>query len=177
MSRSQFFAATLLMCAVGSAPLAQDATTSSQPAASATAFVDKAGSSGRAEVEMAELGARKAKSSQVKAFAKQMVVDHTKANQDLLTAIKGKGLQVPSSRTDMQKAAMDKFQQQEAGKSFDRAYMAQMVEDHKEAVELFESAADDDSLDINLRGYAKQTLPALRDHLQHAQTIASKLAD
>jgi len=52
-----------------------------------------------------------------------------------------------------------------------------MVEDHKAAVELFESAADDDGLDINLRGYAKQTLPALREHLQQAQTIESKLVD
>jgi putative membrane protein len=106
-----------------------------------------------------------------------MVEDHKKANQDLLTAIKGKGMQVPSSRTDTHKAMMEKFQQQEAGKSFDRAYMAQMVEDHKAAVELFESAADDDGLDINLRGYAKQTLPALREHLQQAQTIESKLVD
>jgi putative membrane protein len=72
---------------------------------------------------------------------------------------------------------MDKFQQQEAGKSFDRAYMEQMIEDHKAAVELFETAADDENLDINLRGYAKATLPTLRDHLKQAQAIQSKLTD
>ena len=96
------------------------------------------GSSGLAEVEMGELGAQKAKNGQIKAFAKQMVADHTKANQEPLTAIKGKGLQVPSSRTDMHKAMMEKFQQQDAGKDFDRAYLAQMGQDHKAAVELFE---------------------------------------
>ena len=87
---------------------------------------------------MGELGAQKAKNGQIKAFAKQMVADHTKANQEPLTAIKGKGLQVPSSRTDMHKAMMEKFQQQDAGKDFDRAYLAQMGQDHKAAVELFE---------------------------------------
>jgi putative membrane protein len=134
--------------------MAQDAASSAQSNASAKEFVEKAGTSGLAEV-----------------------ADHTKANQELVTAIKGKGMQVPSSRTDMHKAMMEKFQQQDAGKNFDRAYMEQMVEDHKAAVELFETAADDDGLDINLRGYAKQTLPTLREHLKEAQTIESKLTD
>jgi putative membrane protein len=177
MNSSRILAAALVLCAMGSASMAQDAATSAQSNASARQFVEKAGASGLAEVEMGELGAQKAKNGQVKAFAKRMIADHTKANQDLLTAIKGKGMQVPSSRTDTHKAMMERLQQQEAGKNFDRAYMEQMVEDHKAAVELFESAADDDGLDINLRAYAKQTLPALRDHLQQAQTIASKLAD
>jgi len=177
MNSSRILAAALMVCAMGSAPMAQDAATSAQSNAAAKQFVEKAGASGLAEVEMGELGAQKAKNSQVKAFAKRLIADHSKANQELLTAIKGKGLQVPSSRTDTHKATMEKFQQQEAGMNFDRAYMEQMVEDHKAAIELFESAADDDGLDINLRGYARQTLPALRDHLQQAQAIASKLAD
>ena len=184
MNTSRILVAALLVCATGSAPMAQDTATSEQPSASLKQssaslkeFVDKAGTSGLAEVEMGKLGAQKAKSGQVEAFAKRMVADHTKANQELQTAIKGKGVQVPASRTDLHKAMMDKFQQQDAGKSFDRAYMAQMVEDHKAAVELFESAADDDGLDMDVRAYAKRTLPALRDHLQQAQKIQSKLAD
>lgn len=177
MNRSRILTAALLLCAMGSAPMAQDTSTPAPTSASAKEFVDKAGVSGLAEVEMGQLGVQKAKNAQVKAFAKTMVADHTKANQELVTAIKGKGLQVPSSRTDMHKAMMEKLQQQDAGKDFDHAYMAQMIEDHKAAVELFESAADDDGLDMNLRGYAKQTLPALREHLQQAQTIQSKLSD
>ncbi len=106
-----------------------------------------------------------------------MVADHTKASQELLTAIKGKGVQVPSSRTDLHKATVEKFQQQDAGKNFDRDYMEQMVEGHEAAVELFETAADDEKLDLELRAYAKRTLPTLRDHLKQAQTIKSKLAD
>jgi putative membrane protein len=176
MNRSSILIAALL-CATGSASMAQDTATTAQSSASVKEFVDKAGTSGLAEVEMGQLGVQKAKNNQVKAFAKQIVADHTKANQELVTVTKGKGVQVPASRTDMHKAMMDKFQQQEAGKSFDRAYMEQMIEDHKAAVELFETAADDENLDINLRGYAKATLPTLRDHLKQAQTIESKLTD
>jgi putative membrane protein len=162
---------------MGSASMAQDSATKAQSSAAVQEFVDKAGTSGLAEVEMGELGAKRAKNGQVEAFAKLMVADHTKANQELLTAIKGKGVQVPSSRTAMHKATVEKFQQQDAGKNFDRDYIEQMVEDHKAAVELFENAADDQQLDLELRVYAKRTLPVLREHLKQAQTIKNKLAD
>jgi putative membrane protein len=72
---------------------------------------------------------------------------------------------------------MEKFQQQDAGKDFDRNYMELMVEDHETAVELFESAADNETLDVDLRSYAKRMLPTLRDHLKQAQAIESKLHD
>jgi putative membrane protein len=176
MNRSSILVAALL-CVTGSASIAQDTATSAQSSAFAKEFVEKAGASGLAEVEMGEVGAQKAKNGQVKEFAKRMVVDHTKANQELLTAIKGKGVQVPTSRTDMHKATIEKFQKQDASKEFDRDYMEQMIEDHKVAVELFETAADDQKLDLDLRSYARRVLPTLRDHLNQAQTIVGKLAD
>jgi putative membrane protein len=182
MNRSPILAAVLLCVAGSNSSIAQDTATSAQSTAAAKEFVEKAGQSGLAEVEMGELGAQKATNGQVKAFAKRMVADHKKANEELETlvtgkALQGKGLQIPSSRSDMHKAAMEKFHQQDAGKGFDRAYMEQMVEDHKTDVELFETAADNERLDPNLSGYAKRILPTLRDHLNQAQTIESKLSD
>jgi putative membrane protein len=179
MRRSLVLVAALL-CATGGTTMAQEtattqSATSAQSSAAAKQFVEQAGISGLAEVEMGELGVKKATNGQVKAFAKRIVADHTKANEELMTAIKGKGLQVPSSRTSMHKATVEKFQQQDAGKNFDRDYMEQMIEDHKADVELFETAADDEKLDLELRSYAKRMLPTLRDHLQQAQTIQSKL--
>lgn len=181
MNRSPILAAVLLCAAGSSSSIAQDTATSAQSAA-AKEFVEKAGTSGLAEVEMGELGAQKATNGQVKAFAKRMMADHKKANEELETVIKGKGLQskglqIPASRSDMHKTTMEKFHQQEVGKDFDRDYMEQMVEDHKTDVELFETAADNEKLDPNLRGYAKRILPTLRDHLSQAQTIESKLSD
>ena len=181
MNRSLVLVAALLS-ATGGVAMAQDTATSAQPAttaqsgAAAKEFVEQAGTGGLAEVEMGELGAKKATNGQVKAFAKHVVEDHTKANQELVTVSKGKGVQVPSSRSALHKATIEKFQQQEAGKSFDRDYMEQMVEDHKAAIELFETAADDEKLDLDLRTYAKRVLPTLRDHLKQAQAIQSKLA-
>jgi predicted outer membrane protein len=84
--------------------------------------VEKAGTSFLAEVEMRELGAQKGRTARS---------DH---------------LQSGWSQTDMHKATVEKFQQRDAGKNFDRDYMDQMVEDHEAAVELFETAADDEKL-------------------------------
>jgi len=167
----------IFFCAASGTSIAQNNADSTRPSMSASEFVAKAGAGGLAEVEMGEVGVQKATSGQVKAFAKRVVTDHRKANEQLVAAIKGKGLQVPSSRSAMHKAMMDKFREAEAGKDFDRDYMEQMVEDHKMDIELFETAADDAKLDPELRAYAKNTLPTLRDHLKQAQTIESKLSN
>ena len=167
----------IFLCAAGSTSVAQNTDDSTRPSISASEFVEKAGAGGLAEVEMGELGVQKATSGQVKAFAKRVVTDHTKANEQLVAATKGKGLEVPSSRSATHKAMMDKFREADAGKDFDRDYMEQMVEDHKIDIELFETAADDVKLDSALRTYAKTTLPTLRDHLKQAQTIESKLSN
>lgn len=168
--------AAIILCAGSGMSMAQDTSDTAHARISASEFIQKAGAGGLAEVEMGKLGTKKATNSRVRTFAKQIVTDHTKANEELVAAAKGKGA-VPSSRDTMHKSMMDKFQQQEAGKEFDRSYMEQMVQDHKADVELFETAADDSSLDTELRAYAKKTLPTLREHLSQAQTIASKLTD
>jgi putative membrane protein len=168
--------AAILLCAANGMSTAQDTANTAHSGISASEFIAKAGAGGLAEVEMGELGAKKATNGQVKAFAKRIVTDHTKANEELRAAAKGKG-PVPSSRDPMHKAMMDKFHQQEAGKEFDRDYMEQMVKDHKTDVDLFETAADDPKLDAELRAYAKKTLPTLREHLSQAQTIESKLTN
>jgi putative membrane protein len=167
----------MFLCAASSTSIAQSTDASTRPSISASEFVEKAGAGGLAEVEMGEVGVQKASNGQVKEFAKRIVTDHTKANAQLNTVLKGKGLEVPSSRSATHKAMMDKFRQQEAGKDFDRSYMEHMVEDHKGDIELFETAADDKKLDNDLSTYAKVTLPVLRDHLKQAQTILSKLSN
>ena len=101
----------IFLCAASSTSIAQNTADSTRPSSSASEFVAKAGAGGLAEVEMGELGVQKATSGQVKAFAKRIVTDHTKANEQLVTVIKGKGLQVPSSQSATHKAMMDKFRQ------------------------------------------------------------------
>jgi putative membrane protein len=138
-------------------------------------FAKKAGAAGLAEVHMGKLGGQKATNAEVKAFAEKMVSDHSKANKELATLAKSKGLEVPAEPDLMHKGMMEKFEHQKADADFNHDYMQQMVRDHEKAVELFKSAAAEDELDPEVRAWAKKTLPTLQGHLKDAQTLEGKL--
>ncbi len=56
-----------------------------------TEFMNEAASGGMMEVELGQLAANKAVSADVKKFAKMMVDDHTKANNELKSLADSKG--------------------------------------------------------------------------------------
>jgi putative membrane protein len=145
-------------------------------AISAADFAKKAGAAGAAEVEMGKLGSQKATDAQVKAYAQKMVTDHTKANKELMAAAKSKGLEVPTEPGLVHKGMKEKFEQQAADHDFNHDFMQQMVRDHKATVELFQTAANDTTLDPDMRALAKKTLPTLEQHLAEAQKLEAKLA-
>jgi putative membrane protein len=166
------FSTMLLIAALGTA----STVALGADAISAADFTKKAGEAGAAEVEMGKLGAAKASNADVKAFAQKMVTDHTKANKELMTVAKGKGLEVPTEPGLMHKGMKEKFDHQSADADFNHDFMQQMVRDHKATVELFQTAANDTTLDPELRALAKKTLPTLQQHLSEAQTLEAKLA-
>lgn len=143
---------------------------------SAEEFAKKAGAAGMAEVEMGKLGAQKATDPEVKKYAQKIVADHTKANKELMAAAKGKSLEVPTEPDMMHKGMMEKFEHQSADGDFNHDYMQQMVRDHKKVIEVFQSAANDSTLDPEMRALAKKTLPTLEAHLADAQKLEAKLA-
>jgi putative membrane protein len=162
----------LLIAALGTA----SAVAGADDKISAEEFAKKAGAAGTAEVEMGKLGAQKATDPAVKAYAQKIVADHTKANKELMAAAKGKNLEVPSEPDMMHKGMMEKFEHQSADQDFNHDYMQQMVRDHKKVIEVFQSAANDTTLDPEMRALAKKTLPTLEQHLADAQKLEAKLA-
>jgi putative membrane protein len=162
----------LLMVALGTA----SAVATAGDKVSAEEFAKKAGAAGAAEVQMGKLGAQKATDAEVKAFAQKMVADHMKANKELMAAAKGKNLEVPTEPDVMHKGMMEKFERQKADQDFNHDYMQQMVRDHKNVIELFQSVANDSTADPEMRALAKKTLPTLEAHLADAQKLEAKLA-
>lgn len=138
----------------------------------AGAFFSKAGNDGAAEVALGKLAQGKAQNPDVKAFATMMVDDHRKANTQLADLGKSLGVEVPST-PDAAKQDESKQLAAHAGASFDRAYMTKMVAAHHDAIKLFEAAAS--SGDPRTREFAKATLPTLRTHAQHAETLSQSL--
>jgi putative membrane protein len=61
-----------------------------------------------------------------------------------------------------------------SGSQFDRAYIAEMVSDHRKTVTKFERASQ--SLDdAELKQFATDTLPKIREHTSHAEQLSQTL--
>jgi len=135
-------------------------------------FVQKATASGMAEVELGKLGVQQAMSEDVKKFSQQMVDDHTKANKELSSLAATKKFTAATSVEKAHQDAHDKLSKLK-GADFDRAFMDQMVKDHEEAVALF-TAKSQDAKDADLKTFATNTLPKLKEHLKMARDLAGK---
>ncbi|MBI2689352.1 MAG: DUF4142 domain-containing protein [Acidobacteria bacterium] len=130
-------------------------------------FVEEAARGGMKEVHMGKLGLQKAHSFRVKAFAKRLVDDHTKANMELTAYAKRKGISLPA---DDPNVATSTVLASMSGNEFDQAFTKAMIDDHKHDIEFFEKAASA-SDDTELKTWAANKLLALRSHLQAAQDL------
>lgn len=130
-------------------------------------FMEKTAMHGMAEVEMGKLAQQKGASQQVKDFGARMEKDHGKANEELKSLAASKGVQLPASMDPEHHRKMEKMQKL-SGAEFDRAYMKDMVEDHKKDVAEFRKQAKS-AKDQDIKGFASKTLPTLEGHLQLAQ--------
>jgi putative membrane protein len=137
-----------------------------------TTFLKKAASGGIAEVELGQLAVERASNPDVKQFAQRMVSDHTKANSQLKQVAAEEHIRLPQALTAKDKAIKDALARL-SGDDFDRAYMKDMVQDHRQDVAEFERESKS-TQDPAVKGFAMQTLPTLRDHLKEAQRIAPK---
>jgi putative membrane protein len=123
-----------------------------------------------AEVELGKLAQQRGTGDQVKEFGDHMVQDHSKANEELKTIAAAKGVQVPVDLDEKHKAAMQMLQKLSGGE-FDRAYMKQMVADHKQTVADFKRQAESGK-DADVKSFAASTLPKLEEHLKMAQSVS-----
>lgn len=137
-------------------------------------FAVDAADAGLYEVQVGTLAITKATSPRVKAFAQMMVDDHTKANNELKTLAGQKGIALPDVISEKCQEKYYDLDQKAKGKDFDKAYMEQMVKDHKDAIDEFEKESDNGN-DPDIKAFASSKLTALRHHLAEAEKINDEL--
>lgn len=133
-----------------------------------------------AEVQMGELGVQHAENEQVKQFAQRMIDDHRKADEQLTQTTQQMGVDLSGSafqkeQTKAQKR-MDKLTSK-TGAAFDKAFMADMVEDHRkdtrEVGKLAKQARKGQHQE--LASFLEQTHTTLQGHLKEAQQTQKAL--
>jgi putative membrane protein len=99
-----------------------------------------------------------------------MVDDHSKANDQLKQVAAQENIPLPTQPSAKDKATKARLEKL-SGEQFDRAYMTDMVKDHRTDVAEFahESKMGKDPA---VKSFAEQTLPTLREHLKQAEQIA-----
>jgi putative membrane protein len=131
------------------------------------AFVLEAAKGGMAEVELGRLAADKATNDQVKKFGQRMVDDHSKANDELKSLAQTKSITIPSNLDPKYKSLHDRLSKL-SGAEFDRAYMREMVSDHRKDVNAFRRESQSGQ-DPTVKAWAAKTLPTLEEHLKMAE--------
>ena len=132
-------------------------------------FAVEAASGGMTEVALGKLAQEKGESTKVKNFGAMMVTDHTKANMELMGLAKTKSITLPTVPGADDQKVIDKLSKL-SGKDFDKAYVSDMIDDHKHDIKVFQDAAKNCS-DADIKGFASKTLPTLQNHLDAINTI------
>jgi putative membrane protein len=164
----------VLLALVGTAVWADDAKKKAPPTLSTEEqdFYWKAAAGGLFEVEAAKLAIHHAGNPDVKTLAAELLKDHQKASQELTAIGEAKGMSTPAHLTKEQNESLEKLKGA-TGATFDKTYVDLMVEDHPKDISLFEKESESGK-DSQLKAFAKEKLPALKRHLEHAKSLQQK---
>lgn len=171
MQRSNYLCQSVLLLALAGVSGAAVAADAEHTAPDIRTFVEKAAVNGMAEVEAAKIALSKSQDPSVRSFAERMVKDHTLANTELKGIAASKGIQTPTKPDAEHQAKLDMLASK-SGAEFDQEYSRHMNMDHSKAVALFESASK--SPDVTVAGFAKKTLPTLKEHKKLAEKLPGK---
>jgi putative membrane protein len=132
-------------------------------------FIQKAADGGMLELALGQMALKKGESQKIKEFAKMMIDDHTKVNDELMALAKKKKLELPKALSNTKKLMSDSLSS-ESGNRFDMLYMNMMLASHEETIGLFQDEATGGK-DVDLKQWAKGKIPALKHHLEMAKKL------
>lgn len=118
------------------------------------------------EISLGQLAQQKGGSGHVKELGKMMENEHTKSLADLTALAKTKNISLPTSQTENGKDAYKKLIEK-SGNDFGKEYSSLMVNEHKDAIALFEKASTE-CTDPDIRAWSVAMIPALRTHLDQS---------
>ena len=134
-------------------------------------FVQKASVANLFEIKTSELALQRAVNPEVKAFAQQMITDHTRAGADLKAALDTEQSKIgPATALDDTHHKMLEDLTAASPDAFDDKYIDIQTQAHDEALSIFKDYADGGK-DGAVRQFAATTLPVLQAHKDHVKMI------
>jgi putative membrane protein len=127
-------------------------------------FMRKAANTGTKEIAISEAVLSQLSNSETRAFAQQVIADHTAANTELLALARHKGV---GFGTRVEPSLFDDWSRKTDG--IDHRYIREIVSDHLDTIDLFERASK--STDPDVAAFAQRTLATLQRHLVMAHDV------
>jgi putative membrane protein len=132
-------------------------------------FLIFATNAGMTEVQAGEIAKNQTISGKTKAFADDMIKDHTAAGNEVKALAATKNVTLPAEISDDHKKAILDLHAKK-GADFEKAYIYMMVDDHQKVVDKFKDASDN-CKDPDVKALAGKLLPSLVEHLEHAKML------
>lgn len=132
-------------------------------------FITQAASSNNLEIQSGTLAAERGVKQEVKDYGTAIVELQTNANVELAALAASEGLTISSTLIPVHEHNFGVLSPL-TGALFDQRFAELMVLTHTENVALFEAAAQT-SKDPEIRQFAAERLPALRTHLEEANSF------
>lgn len=142
--------------------------------ANAVAFVQTVNTG---EVEAATLAKTKATDAEIKAFARQMEMDHTTMKNEVAEAAQRLGLPTTATDEDVledHQEDMRELNEAKAGNEFDDKYIDEQVEAHKNALDKIDDAIEK-TQNAEFKALLQKARGAVDGHLKRAEQLDKKV--
>ena len=125
------------------------------------------------EASLGKLAEQKAENPAVKQFGQRMDTDHNKTQNDWVNAATKNGLTFKTGMGQRHRAKLTRLQSL-SGKAFDKAYMTQAIQDHKDDIDYFQREGQA-AHSSQVRDLVASTLPTLQDHFKQAKEVGAQV--
>jgi putative membrane protein len=138
-------------------------------------FAAAAPSGGLAEVNISQIGLQRATDPELRRFSQQMVEDHTRMNQEVMTLAGQKRMSIPEG-IDARAQFCAKCLARLTGPEFDKCYAKAQFFAPLDAVAMFKAEAERGQ-DPGMKALAARALPKIKQHLKTIKPIAMRYED
>ncbi len=137
------------------------------------AFAVEAARGSMGEIVLGKLAQQKGQDKRVKNFGTMMINDHAKINKEMKALAASKKITLPTAPGNDEQIVIDNLSKK-TGKDFDKAFIKDMIEDHKNDIKAFENASSK-CADPDIKAFAAKLLPIFHNHLDAINTINGSL--
>jgi putative membrane protein len=131
------------------------------------------------DIDAGKLAEKKSNNKEVKAFAKQMVTDHTGVNKQATALVKKLKVKPEDSDTakSLKKGGDENLKKLKGlkGNDFDKAYIDNEVTYHQAVIDALDKTLIPSAQNAELKETLVKTRPAFVAHLEHAKSIQQSM--